>query len=394
MRFVFYFFLIFALIALSFNSTTYAQQNIVVYKNEACGHCNMYLMNFRSFMNNRGVYDIEEKQLINNMKVREELTKLNKERDIPLEMQGHMVIVIGNMVLEGHVPLDMLEEFMGKYPDGNYPKAVIYQDLMMDKSKLENYNAMFLGNVKEYSIDTPIQSALDDLKNEKKIPEQAILPLVLTTGLIDSFNPCAFGVLLFFIALLFTLKVRRTRIMKIGGVYIFMIFLTYLLIGLGILQAIIISDSPHLIAQIAAVAVILLGLISVKDYFFYGKWLTLSIPGSQTSRIKAWMSKATVPSALVLGFLVGLCEFPCSGGVYVGVLSLLSISTTFWSGLFYLIVYNIMFVLPLLIIIVASSNRRVLKKIEVWEKKDKKYMKLANGALMLILGALLLITTL
>ncbi len=394
MKFVFSFFLIFALIALTFSNIVYAEQKITVYKNEACGHCNMYLMNFKSFLNSRGIYDIEEKQLINDMWVREELTKLNKERNIPMEMQGHMVVVMGNLVLEGHVPLDMLEEFMDKYPDGNYPKAVVYQDLMIDKSKLENYKAMFFGSIKEYSIGTPIQSALDDLKNEKKLPEQAILPLVVTTGLIDSFNPCAFGVLLFFIALLFTLKVRRTRMLKIGSIYVLMIFLTYLMIGLGILQAIIISDQPHLVAQIAAIAVIFLGFVSIKDYFFYGKWLTFGMPASQTGRIKIWMSKATIPSAIILGFLVGLCEFPCSGGVYVGVLSLLSISTTFWSGLFYLIIYNIMFVLPLLIIIVAASNKKILKKIDAWEKKDKKYMKLANGALMILLGALLLLTTL
>ena len=387
-------FLLFGIFVLVVTSSASAQPQVTIYKNEACGHCSMYLMNFRSFLSERGITDVEEKMLINNMEVREELTRFTRERSIPLDMQGHMVVVMGNLVLEGHVPLEMLGEFLDAHPDGNYPKVVILQDLMVSTEQLESYKMMYLGSAKEFPINVSLQQAMNDLRNEKALPEQAILPLVITTGLVDSFNPCAFGVLLFFIALLFTLQVRRTRMLKIGGVYILMIFLTYLLIGLGILQAIIISDSPHFIAQVAAVAVIALGLISIKDYFFYGRWFSLTMPGSQTGRIKAWMSRATLPSAVVLGFLVGLCEFPCSGGVYVGVLSLLSISTTFWSGLFYLIVYNIMFILPLLVIIIAASNRRVLARIDRWEKKDKKYMKLANGALMIILGAILLLTTL
>ncbi|MBI2579811.1 MAG: hypothetical protein HYW27_02825 [Candidatus Aenigmarchaeota archaeon] len=106
------------------------------------------------------------------------------------------------------------------------------------------------------------------------------------------------------------------------------------------------------------------------------------------------MTRATVPSAIVLGFLVGLCEFPCSGGIYVGIISMLSISTTFWQGFAYLVIYNIFFVMPLVAILLLAFNRRTLKKIDKWEKSGKKYMKLANGVMMIILGAILLLTTL
>ena len=384
----------FTLFILLFSFAALAQPQVTVYKNEACGHCGMYLSNFRLFLDERGSGPYVEKQIINNPLMREELSRFNSERDIPISMQGHMVVSMGNLVLEGHVPIDMLEEFMNMYPDGNYPKAVIYQDYMLDKDRLKSYKVMYMGGIKEFPIETPIQEAIDNIRQEKKLPEQAVLPLVVTTAVVDSFNPCAFGVLLFFIALLFALRKGRKDMLKIGGVYIFMIFLTYLLIGLGILQAIIISDSPHFIAQVAAVAVIILGLVSVKDYFFYGKWFSLRMPGSQTGRIKAWMSKATIPSAIVLGFLVGLCEFPCSGGIYVGIISMLSISAEFWLGFAYLIIYNIFFVLPLAAILLLAFNKRALTRIDKWEKKDKKYMKLANGVMMIILGAILLLTTL
>ena len=371
-----------------------AQPSVTIYKNEACGHCGMYLSNFRMFLNERGIGPYEEKQIINNPSIREELSRFNKERAIPISMQGHMVVSMGNLVLEGHVPIDMLEELMNKDPNGAYPKAVIYQDYMIDKDKIISYKVMYEGMEKEFPIETPIQEAIDSIRQGKKLPENAILPIVITTAAVDSFNPCAFGVLLFFIALLFVLKKGRKDTLKIGLVYVSMIFLTYLLIGLGMLQAIIISDSPHLIAQIAAVLVIILGLICIKDFFFYGKWFSLRIPGSQTGRIKKWMSKATIPSAIVLGLLVGLCEFPCSGGIYVGIISMLSISASFWQGFAYLIIYNIFFILPLVVILLLAFNKRTLKKIERWEKKDKKYMKLANGIMMIVLGAILLLTTL
>ena len=96
----------------------------------------------------------------------------------------------------------------------------------------------------------------------------------------------------------------------------------------------------------------------------------------------------------MLGLLVGLCEFPCSGGIYVGIISMLSISASFWQGFAYLIIYNIFFILPLVVILLLAFNKRTLKKIERWEKKDKKYMKLANGIMMIVLGAILLLTTL
>ena len=390
MRFFSFFFIFILLISF----VSLAQTQVTVYKNEACGHCNMYLSNLRMFLDERGLEPYEEKQLINNPLMREELNIFNKERSIPINMQGHMVVSIGNLVLEGHVPLDMLGEFMDKYPDGNYPKAVVYQDYMLDKDRLTSYKVMYMGGTKEFPIETPIQDAINSIKQEKGIPEQAILPIVVSTAIVDSFNPCAFGVLLFFIALLFILKRTIKDMLKIGLVYISMIFLTYLLIGLGILQAIIISDSPHFIAQVAAVVVIILGLVSIKDYFFYGRWLSLRIPGSQTGRIKNWMTRATIPSAIVLGFLVGLCEFPCSGGIYVGIISMLSISTTFWQGFAYLIIYNIFFVMPLVAILLLAFNRRTLKKIDKWEKSGKKYMKLANGVMMIILGIILLLTTL
>ena len=218
-----------------------------------------------------------------------------------------------------------------------------------------------------------------------------LLPLVLWTGLLDGINPCAFAVLLFFIAFMFTLQRARAEMLLMGGVYISMIYLAYLGIGLGLLGAIVISGVPHLMAQIGSWLLIGLGLISVKDYFWYGRWFSLSVPKIGQERVFDWLKRATLPATAVAGFLVGLCTFPCSGGIYVAVLGLLSTKTTYWTGFSYLLLYNVMFVLPLVVLLLALGNRRAVGALSRWEAQNKRALKLGTGVVMILLGAAILI---
>jgi cytochrome c biogenesis protein CcdA len=73
-----------------------------------------------------------------------------------------------------------------------------------------------------------------------------MLPLVITNGLVDSFNPCAIGVLLIYISILLGTNASRKFVLLFGGFYIFATFATYFLIGLGILHVIHLFGVPHL----------------------------------------------------------------------------------------------------------------------------------------------------
>ncbi|MFH1391003.1 MAG: cytochrome c biogenesis protein CcdA [Candidatus Diapherotrites archaeon] len=364
-------------------------REVVIYKNEACGHCNVYLKEFRNFLYLHGYANVEEKLMINNPAIRQEVALLHNERNVPLEMQGHMIVTIDNsLILEGHVPIPILENLFEEYNEKPFPKMIIYQDFMLPLEDLESYKIMDeQGEIRECEIKDDILecSELDG----KIMSKDALLPLVIFTGLIDGINPCAFGVLLFFIAFLYTMRRSKMEIYKVGFVFIFMIFLTYLLIGLGLLQAILISGVPHLFGKISAVLMLLLALVNIKDYFFYGKWFSLKIPSFAAPIIKERMNDMTLAGVIILGFLVGLCTFPCSGGIYVGILSLMAIQTTFIEGLGLLLLYNAMFVVPLIIILLVASNEKVADKLNDWEKNNKKNMKLASGIVMLILAAIL-----
>ena len=364
--------------------------DLIVYKNEACGHCDAYLQEFYAFLKERGILNVQEKLLINDPFVRAELTVLNQEKGVPLELQGHMTVVVGNrLFLEGHVPVKLLRPLFDQYALNAMPELVVLQDSMDSVENLATYKLLDKDRkVKECRLDQPL-SECTQLPSNAFTPSDSLLPLVLFTGLVDGINPCAFGVLLFFIAFLYTLHRSRGNILKLGAVYVCMIFLTYVLIGLGILQAIVISGEPHLLAKVSAGLTALLALVNLKDYFWYGKGFTLKIPDFTKPALVKFTEKASLPAVIVLGFLVGLCEFPCSGGIYVGILSLLSLQTKFWEGLAYLLLYNVMFVLPLIVILGLAANKRMVLQMEKWDVKNKRRMKLASGLVMLALAAIL-----
>lgn len=197
--------------------------------------------------------------------------------------------------------------------------------------------------------------------------------------------------LLFFIAFLFSIKRTRGTIWKIGIVYIGAIYLAYLLIGFGIFKAIMFVDSPHFMAKLGAWLVIGLGIINIINYFFPKFPIKLRIPHASKETIQKWVYKSTLPAAFVLGFLVGLCTFPCSGGIYVAIIGLLSVKTTYWEGVGYLLLYNLMFILPLIFILILSSNKLAVGKLTKWEQSENKAMKILAAVTMIGLGLIILI---
>src|SRR3989338_3669834 len=95
-----------------------------------------------------------------------------------------------------------------------------------------------------------------------------VLPLLVIAAIVDSINPCAFSILILTIAFLMSIGKLRSGILKIGGAYVFGIFVVYILIGLGILQALHIFSTPHFMAKVGATLLILFGGINLINEFF------------------------------------------------------------------------------------------------------------------------------
>lgn len=217
-----------------------------------------------------------------------------------------------------------------------------------------------------------------------------LLPLVAVSALIDSINPCAFSILILTIAFLFGIGSARTNILKIGGVYILGVYLIYFLIGIGLLQILHLFNTPHFMAKAGAVTLIAFGAINLINEFFPSFPIKLKIPAASHMKIAQLMNKASLPAAFILGALVGICEFPCTGGPYLMVLGLLSDKATYLSGLGYLLLYNFIFILPLIIILLVSGDKLVLSKVDAWRKNNTHKMKLWGGIAMVALGILIL----
>lgn len=217
-----------------------------------------------------------------------------------------------------------------------------------------------------------------------------VLPLITVAALLDSINPCAFSILLITIAFLFSLSKTRSEILKIGGFYVFGLFTVYILIGLGILQALHLFNTPHFMAKIGAGFLMVWALINIINEFFPSFPVKLKIPNSAHAKMGQLMHQASLPTAFLLGLLVGLCEFPCTGGPYLMVLGLLHDTASWRKGFGYLIYYNLIFILPLAVALIAASNQTLLAKVDSWRKKETKKFKLWSSLAMVLLAMAML----
>jgi cytochrome c-type biogenesis protein len=218
----------------------------------------------------------------------------------------------------------------------------------------------------------------------------ALLPLVSVAALIDSVNPCAFSILLITVGFLLSAGMARRSILKMGAAYIAGLFAVYLLIGLGLLQALHLFNTPHFMAKVGAGVLIAFGVINLLNELFPAFPIKFRIPSAAHGKIAELMNRTSLPAVFLLGALVGLCEFPCTGGPYLMVLGLLHDADTYFSGVGYLLLYNLIFVLPLVFILLLASNGSLLAKVQEWKKREMKHMKLWTGIAMVALGILIL----
>ena len=226
------------------------------------------------------------------------------------------------------------------------------------------------------------------------------LPTVVFAGILDGINPCAFTVLLLFItALTSTLRVGeynvnrlRARMLGLGSIYIAAVFLTYLALGVGLLASLDFFTRQHLPARVGALLAVLFGLWMLKDYFLPELGWRLQAPARVGVIARQAAKKATFPALIVGGFLIGLCTVPCSGAVYLGVLSLLALQPTALMGYSYLVLYNVVFILPLVVILIAASSRPALVRLARWNLHHKEWVRLVLGGGVVGMGLLILAT--
>lgn len=234
------------------------------------------------------------------------------------------------------------------------------------------------------SIEKP-----DDTKPKNDIVKNISLGLIISTAIIDSINPCAIAVLLFLLSVLLVLKADKKRIIIVGLFYIFAVFITYYAAGIGILSLMahnlfLTIASPFML--IFGALTIIGGFISIREGLLPQATQLLVIPEKTKSLFLKYLEKGTIPGVLIAGVIVSLVELPCTGQVYLSILSLMSQEGLKTQAHLYLLLYNFIFVLPLVIILFAAAWGLDINRLQDLRKDTRKTIKILIGLIMIILG--------
>ncbi|TSC93813.1 MAG: cytochrome c bioproteinis protein, transmembrane region [Candidatus Berkelbacteria bacterium Licking1014_85] len=209
-------------------------------------------------------------------------------------------------------------------------------------------------------------------------------------GLTDSYNPCSIGVLLISLTILVGLG-KRKLIVIFGISYLAMIFLTYFIIGLGLLRAFHLFGVHGFFGYLAGIILIIAGLAHLAPARFRNlPIINLLSRCYIPTGINQHLEKGVFISGIILGFLIGLCTVPCAGGIYLGAIALLATNANFWSGLIGILFFNIGFILPLIIIFLIATRPKVLEKIKLYNKQLSQVSKYYLPAIMIVLGIILI----
>jgi cytochrome c biogenesis protein CcdA len=233
----------------------------------------------------------------------------------------------------------------------------------------------------------------------------AFLP-VLAAGLLDGINPCAFTTLIFLLAALSLAGRGRREILFIGLFFSFAVLATYFLIGLGLFQALRLAGGFPLISRILRVVLVavLFGLAGLSLYDFFQiqsgrrNRILLQLPGVLKRRIHASIrvrvgSATLISSSLALGFLVSVFELACTGQVYLPTLVYLVQTRREASAILYLLLYNLGFIAPLLVVFTITYLGTGSRPLTSFLQRSMGPVKLALVFLFVGLAFLTLVST-
>ncbi len=216
---------------------------------------------------------------------------------------------------------------------------------------------------------------------------------VIVTAAVDAINPCAIGVMILLVSTLIGMKKDTRKMLRIGLLYIFFVFMTYLTFGLGMTAFV--SEIPLALAEYISLGVGIIvigaGLLEIKDFFWYGQGFSLMIPQKRAKQIHKYINKISVPGAIFLGVFVAAVELPCTGGPYLAITLLLAQQGFNLTAFLLLLVYNLIFVMPLVIILILALLGKNIGAVKQWKQEKRKYMRYIMGLIMIALGWLLML---
>ena len=216
------------------------------------------------------------------------------------------------------------------------------------------------------------------------------IPVLIGAALVDAINPCAFAVLIILLTTILAQGVKR-RALWAGLMFSLAVFLSYLAMGLGLYGALASFGISLAFMKVIGVVAIVLGLFNLKDVFFYGRGFVMEVPFGWRPKMKAILRSVTSPAgAFVVGVLISLFLLPCTSGPYIVVISMLGQEGMFWQAVRLLVVYNLIFVSPMLFITLAVYKGFSVERAEEMRQKRLKVLHLIAGVILIVMGIVIL----
>ncbi|MDD3518662.1 MAG: thioredoxin family protein [Chromatiales bacterium] len=221
-----------------------------------------------------------------------------------------------------------------------------------------------------------------------------VLTLVLAS--LDAFNPCAFFVLLFLLSMLVHTR-SRARMLLIGGLFLSVSGLVYFLFMAAWLNLFLLVGHLRAITVVAGLVALFIAVVNVKEWFAFKRGVTLTLTDSQEHRLFARMRgllradslPLMIVGTIVLALMANAYELLCTAGfpmVYTRILTLHGLAPLEYY--LWLALYNVVYVLPLMLItgafVITLGARRL-------SEREGRALKLVSGLMMLGLGSVLLI---
>jgi hypothetical protein len=220
-----------------------------------------------------------------------------------------------------------------------------------------------------------------------------VLTLVLAG--MDAFNPCAFFVLLFLLSLLVHAR-SRARMAIVGGTFVLFSGLVYFVFMAAWLNVFLIAGELRVITVVAGLLAVTVAALNIKDYFWFKSGPSLSIPEAAKPglfrRMRTIVASGSVgpmlASTVLLAIVANSYELLCTAGfpmVYTRVLTLAELET--WQYYAWLAAYNVIYVIPLLVIVIVFVRTMGARKLS---ETEGRILKLVSGFMMLGFGLPLL----
>lgn len=331
------------------------EARIVYFHGVGCPHCAVV----DEWLDTEDIWDeypIDDREVYNNPLNAVYYNEVMGELGVPLSERGVPSMVIGNDLLIGDQPI------------------------------IANFEVI----ADEYLLALEAEKEVEPVAEAVNSEEELSFWVIVGASLVDAINPCAFAVLIILLSTIVMKKDKKIALLS-GLSFSAAIFISYVLMGLGLYSAINAVGVADKITTVVGILAIILGLLNIKDFFWYGKGTLIEVPRSWRPKMRGIISRATSPlGAFFIAFLVSLFLLPCTSGPYVVVLGLLAQNPLDAQAIFYLVLYNLIFVSPMVIITISAYRGLDIDKLEYHRQANLERLHLIAGLILIALGVLVL----